>query len=126
MKLEHADRLKLSKFLKALASGKPPCSVVGICGNVEEYFIDTGIDRWFDWATHRGVCSKWKHYSGEKLFPVPDPRRGGKDNAHHIYWRTNNQWDKRTKYGRLRRDLALWLSEIVLTWENPEEREDEA
>jgi hypothetical protein len=124
MTIDYAQRLELSGFLKTLASGQPSCSVAGICSNVEEYFFETGIDRWFNEAIQSGVFSGWVHYSGSKLFPVPDPRRAGSDNAHHAYWQCKSHWSRRTKYGRLRRDLALWTSDVVLTWENPGEQQE--
>ncbi len=44
----------------------------------------------------------WKHYNGNDIFPIGN----GRDD----YNRTGSLWDRRTKRGKLRRDLCLHIA----------------
>lgn len=48
----------------------------------------------------RSIYESWPHFSGDLGYPVPHEL--GSDYAFSF---TENKWDRRTKYGRLRWDL---------------------
>lgn len=85
---------KLRKQLERLLKGKIEFTNCGICSNAGE-----GID---DLYTLRMYFETWKHYSGNTIFPVPDPE--GNVSPVSIYSSTRNMWVG--KYGELRKDLV--------------------
>lgn len=134
MKLDFEQRTKLSQFLESLATGQPPLLDAGICRNVSKVFrYGSRPSLEFERAIAQGICSGWEYFSGRDLYPVPAPIPEEFKNpaapfwdveveAEAHYWRTPDHW--RGEYGKMRRDLARYLSVAVLTWEN-EEDEDE-
>ena len=91
--LELYRMYKLRKQLELLLKGKIKFTSSGICSNVE------GIE------DHYTLCKyfeTWKHYSGNTIFPVPDPE--GNVSPANIYSITRNMWAG--NYGELRKDLV--------------------
>lgn len=135
MKLDSKQRMQLSAGLEALATGLPSQPDAGICRNLNRAFGDGSvIGKEFQRAVTQGICSGWEHFSGRDVYPVPapvpeefrDPASrpfwDGSLAADEHYWVTLNHWEG--EYGDRRRELALWLSEVVLTWENDEDEDE--
>jgi hypothetical protein len=62
----------------------------------------------------------WPHFSGRIGYPVPphkprwySDRHALKAAAHRKYHSCNDRWNTRTRYGRLRRELCLWLANEI-------------
>lgn len=50
---------------------------------------------------------KWPHFSGQLGFPIPSCKKGVGPGG--MYYSTNRMWDRRTGYGKLRRDLLEFM-----------------
>lgn len=89
----HLYRLiSLQKSLQALLDGgMPRYKRIGLCGYISR------IHHYVDF-------SKWEHYSGNYDFPVPHTTLDAETAWHH----TENLWDKRTTYGKLRWEFTEW------------------
>ena len=91
----------------------------GICGNLHVdktmknlglVYEDEGADKWYGFMDkvdelRARVFSRWPQFSGEDGYPVP----GGHEAFEACVVRGGNAWDKRTAYGRARRDLLDFL-----------------
>lgn len=55
------------------------------------------------------IFTTWGHYSGKRAYPVPSTIEN--DGPIAQYANTNNLYDKRTKYGRLRMNLAGYVAD---------------
>ncbi len=74
-------------------------SRLGICSNSK---INTGDPS--QMAVFHAICQKWKHYSGNPIYPVhTDNRRSPIDQ----YLDTNNIWIG--EYGKRRKELLLFV-----------------
>lgn len=125
MNLEYEQRLELSDWLFSLAFGEPEDPGCGICWNLSSEFPDCETARWFWRAVDDGIYKWWEHYSGDNAYPVPGPKEYATCRWPEMsaYLDSIPKWDRNTEYGRMRRDLAKYLSTAVLTWR--EEPEDE-
>lgn len=84
---------------------------VGICTNLntqvecilEEYQYEHQV------AT---LMTLWKHYSGSRTFPIPNPNNCGEKDSAQIYHAASNSglmWSTTNRYGRLRHNLLNFL-----------------
>ena len=55
------------------------------------------------------IFTTWEHYSGDRAYPVPSTTTPNTPATQ--YADTNNLYDKRTKYGRLRMNLAGYVAD---------------
>lgn len=92
---------KVYEALMKLYSGDISNLQSGICGNISDYYRS---------ANHRAIqflvgklAANWEHYSGTPQFPVPSSYKGV--SHHDMFMRTENMWNKKSKYGKLRWDL---------------------
>jgi len=99
------------EVLKALVSLKEeiPNTCFGICWNTC-HLLGYRIDNWIDQKV-----VKWSKFSGNKIWPVPHPKKGCPIVA---FMRSENAWDG--DYGQLRYELLDFLIE-ELTKEIKEE-----
>jgi len=118
MNLGYEDRLELSEFLLSLSLGEPQHESCGICSNLCRSFDRGHVHKWFAIAAEAGIYGGWEHYSGDYGFPVPGPEEYASHAwpAMSAYLDRIPKWDRDTEYGRMRRDLARYLSVAVLTW----------
>lgn len=118
MNLDYEKRLKLSDWLLNLAFGEPEDPGCGICANLTLKFGLSEVAQWFWRAVDDGIYSGWEHYSGDNTYPVPGPQEYTSCAFPEVsaYLDSIPKWDRNTEYGRMRRDLAEYLSTAVLTW----------
>lgn len=98
----------MATLLEALIQLKtkgPVRKDAGICWN-----IDLGIRSWFDKEKIKQAFTTWPHFSGNSSYPIPSTHY---PDPSYAYDRTDNLWDRRTKYGRLRWDLLDHLIEYL-------------
>ena len=58
------------------------------------------------------LMTLWKHYSGRRSFPIPNPNNCGKENSAQIYNIASDSgllWSTTRRYGRLRHNLLNFL-----------------
>ena len=55
------------------------------------------------------IFETWKYFSGVRMYPVPSTTRNGRPDLQYL--ETANLYDKRTKYGKLRMDLAGYVAD---------------
>ena len=90
------------KALKALRDTER--SEFGICLNFEDL-----LDR--EWVLIdsdeliQGIAATWPKFSGDISYPVPHASLSPEE----AYSKTNNLWDKRTRYGQDRRELLEFI-----------------
>lgn len=101
---------RIIKTLRAWGSGqeKPPFDSSGLCVNLVHLCDLPGavIDDLFQEAFH-----SWPSYSGNWLYPVPDPEApSSKVAADRIYYDRHDLWDD-SPYGNLRRELCLHVAD---------------
>lgn len=99
----------LLKALLHLRANGPFDTEMGICGFVHDYF---------EIVTERNAAEKefyklvitWKYYTGNVTFPIPYNKRTRPDKTPaNAFWETENLWNKRSPYGRLRWELIDFL-----------------
>lgn len=97
-----------AKMLEALKQIRErPAPWIGICRQLALRRRDEDADHWR--CKIRGLFRKWPGFSGSANFPVPHPTKP----ADLAYNTTQNMWDRRTKYGRARRELLdFCISEL--------------
>lgn len=90
--------------LKKMQRGNIGDLSMGICGNLP-FNIDPDL---------KPAFKTWKHYSGNKYYPVPaiTEKDGYFPAAEMQYDNTDNKWSRTTKYGRLRRNLLRHLISV--------------
>lgn len=95
--------MKPSECLKKLLDRKNLKKHMGICANFTDTYR-TFLDRVM--VAHGISFKDWPLYSGINSYPVPHKQFDARD-AYVML----NKWDKRTKYGRNRYKLLVWLIE---------------
>lgn len=94
--------LDLIAHLHALGNGKiqPMNFEEGLCQEIKNKFGYEALHHVHYFAP------TWEHYSGNELFPVPDP--DGLTPAQIRYYKTRNLWAG--SYGKLRKDLCIYIA----------------
>ena len=97
-----------AKLLEALKQVRErPDPRIGICHQFARKCSDVNADYWR--SKLQGLFRRWPQFSGSADFPVPHPT----EPACIAYSSTQNMWDRRTKYGRVRWDLLEFcISEL--------------
>ena len=108
LSVEH--RQELSAFLAHLSTvGGDPED--GICGHIMDHFkTGSAIAYWFDYHDFN-LFKLWPKCSGKLTFPVPSETEEG---AAQRYIQCKAMWEG--EYGASRKELAAFLSELVLTY----------
>lgn len=108
LSVEH--RQELSAFLARLSVvGGDPSD--GICGHVLDKFKpSSNIYCWFE-CNDYSMFKLWPKYSGKLSFPVPSETE---EDATQRYLQCKAMWEG--EYGASRKELAAFLSELVLTY----------
>lgn len=101
--------MKYSDWFKKISEGTINVSK-NSCGLCHNFSVEFDCDLIVVMAKNNITFETWPEFSGYKVYPVPDLCRH-KQVAYYIYATTYNQFNKRTKYGKARLRLALWLSE---------------
>ena len=106
---EH-DLEKLKEFLSIIQSIKSGIidieTGLGICTNVVYNSMDILYEDVREIFKELRI-DQWEHFSGCYEFPIPSTNK--KLSNEDLYEATENLWDRRTKYGRLRWDLLDYL-----------------
>jgi hypothetical protein len=97
---------KIIEHLEALGNSEvlPADVTEGLCDEIKNKF-GPGV-----MTTVKGKFKTWKHHSGDKLFPVPDPDEIVTSKI--IYVNRKNQWTG--KYGDMRKNLCLHVAQQLL------------
>lgn len=96
----------LEKWAKGVDSEMFHC---GLC--TELTFDEHWQDGWIcGSALVEHYAPSWPLYSGDTQFPIPNPRRGGSPSD---AYKTYDKWSKRSKYGRMRYDLCIFMANSI-------------
>ena len=98
--------MKVWEILEEIKNEGPVDSCSGICNNIKSIIDNCNVHRQFEYYAPY-FWEEWKHYSGNKIFPVPDPE--GVQSAEYMFEYTRKHWEG--KYGKLRWDLLEYLLE---------------
>lgn len=87
----------------------PHAKSLGICACISNWIPDDD-DQMIAVCAFQELVVKWEHFSGRVQFPIPHRKKmRHKRNPSIAFWNTENLWDKRTAYGRLRWELVDFL-----------------
>ena len=100
------QQLKPSEAIRQILEN-PPIKYVGLCKNYDDVM---GENLCRDMDRYGISAGDWPNYSGDEGYPVPAPE-GYDDGPCLYYWSVISKWDKRTTYGKSRREYARWLIE---------------
>lgn len=84
---------------------------VGICTNLNTQ-VECILDAYQYERQVSTLMTLWKHYSGSRTYPIPNPNNCGEKNSAQIYNTASNSglmWSSSTRYGRLRHNLLNFL-----------------
>ncbi|UOL48882.1 hypothetical protein [Pseudomonas phage Astolliot] len=95
---------------------KPLISNIGICGNFDEYWFESGssdtpvcIEAWEHAVNALDRAIKlWPDHSGFELFPVPDPDMPNPAIAYRNHWKSDTMWSG-SDYACKRLELLVFL-----------------
>lgn len=100
---------QIIKFLRAWGSGQEkPLTYYGICGNLTHWrrLPEAAVNYLL-----RKAFLDWPGYSGNIMFPIPDPEApSDKAAASLIYDSRRDLWED-SPYGNLRRELCLHIAD---------------
>jgi len=103
--MDNAFKIRLADYCEGLATGrvKPTNKKYGIChaiyGSIVPGFVC--VDK------IQQLAARWPKYSGVRRYPVPSPHA----TPRYAYIRRCNMWDRRTQYGRNRRELCQFIAD---------------
>ena len=83
----------------------------GICDNVNEIMLYLPYPKSYTHTFHSQfyrMIKEWTYYSGCTSYPIPSPFPGISEKV-IFYSKDHPNWDKETRYGRLRYDLLKYL-----------------
>lgn len=102
-------RLRASAIAPAVK--RPPyfCPLWGLCCNFGMLCAHMEVRSTSFTGLFARYYDTWPHYSGEVDYPVP----GGNETASEMYGITDDMYDQRTEYGRLRLELLDYIINIV-------------
>lgn len=103
------------KVLQKIKDGEVICNHWGICSNFKNMFGETwGLteayqkgEKCFKILEH--LMRKWKHFSGDHVYPVPSTLRNKTAAEMYINADKSKHWSKTDNYGRMRYNLLNWL-----------------
>jgi hypothetical protein len=96
---------RIQRGLYALKAGDIPFRNNGICSNLKER-ANIDVDYFM-----KPCFRTWEQFSGDYVFPVPNPYASYKKSASDVYntTHTNDMWNPEHPYGSLRLDLLEHL-----------------
>jgi len=100
VKISKSEKERYHQELLELKNSGPKDKFLGICWNAQIPEDVIGA-----------LSANWPKFSGNEKYPVPS----GKKDIHPVgaFQNTDDLWNKRTKYGRLRRELLDFLIEAT-------------
>lgn len=108
--------MKIYEILEKIKSN-PLISNIGICGNFDEYWFESGTPdnpvSVTAWETAVNALDRaikmWPDNSGSELFPVPDPAmQFNQAIAYRNHWKADTMWSG-SEYALKRIELLEWL-----------------
>lgn len=107
-RLSKKNKHNLHKILLEIRNTGPVRRSFGICAQVyiaDSYFYTEAGEK-----SLKRLWKTWPHFSGEDRYPVPPIKEGQTPaSAFNRGVEVCNNWNKRTKYGRLRWELLDFL-----------------
>ena len=107
MRLSKKKKAELHRALQSIKEDGNQLEF-GICKELLHRNASLYLDaaRWLE-----RLWKKWPKFSGNPRFPIPSPDTGPPGSAFYQGVDEGTNWDKRTKYGRLRWELLDFLIE---------------
>ena len=106
MPISKNELIMMSDFCISLSEGTVPYGRIGLCGN---FIVE--FEKRIDQVVPQELYVRWAEFSGDKVYPVPGPKRTSPMEFYYHCRRYDILWSG--EYGESRKRLCMFIANEI-------------